>query len=205
MSVSSSTVLCGRCQATLVVDGPSLPPVPQERLRNHDIPSVTETSRITALLDQIEPDIARYESEIARLEDTLATLRARRDELKRYQGEYKTLLSPIRRMPIDILLEIFSIVCFESGGNHRVITATTLSLSQICSFWRGVVKNNPRLWSTLAVNLALVTDIEGDGIRALVRLYLTRSSSFPLTLDIFARNCFGHLIEVLPSGAWAIL
>ncbi|THU82284.1 hypothetical protein K435DRAFT_934072, partial [Dendrothele bispora CBS 962.96] len=168
MSFSSSTVLCGRCQATLVVDGPSLPPVPQERLRNHDIPSVTETSRITALLDQIEPDIARYESEIARLEDTLATLRARRDELKRYQGEYKTLLSPIRRMPKNILLEIFSIVCSESGGSlsmpktryslrrrkdHRVITATTLSLSQICSFWRGVVKNSPCLWSTLAVNL----------------------------------------------------
>ncbi|THU94517.1 hypothetical protein K435DRAFT_839838 [Dendrothele bispora CBS 962.96] len=220
MSLSSSTVLCDRCHATLVVDDPLLPWVAQERLRNYDIPSDMETSRITALLDQTEPEIARYESEIARLEDTLATLRARRDELKRYQGEYKTLLSPIRRMPIDILLEIFSIVCSESGGSlsmpktrsssrqprdHRVITATTLSLSQICSFWRGVVMNSPCLWSTLAVNLALITDIEENGIWTLVYLYLTRSSSFPLTLDIFARNCSGHLIEILPSYAWGIL
>ncbi|THV01070.1 hypothetical protein K435DRAFT_655997, partial [Dendrothele bispora CBS 962.96] len=199
MSFSSSTVLCDRCHATLVVGGPSLPPVAQERLRNHDVPSDTETSRITALIDQTELDINRYESEIAKLEDTLATLRARRHELKRYQGEYKTLLSPVRRLPIDILLEIFSAVCSESGGlympktrkvlgqpkDHYIITATTLVLSQICSFWRGVVENSPRLWSTLAVNLALVTDsTKGDGIQALVDLYLIRSSSFPLSLDI---------------------
>ncbi|THU82283.1 hypothetical protein K435DRAFT_691803, partial [Dendrothele bispora CBS 962.96] len=179
-----------------------------------------ETSRIKALIDQIEPDIARYETEIARLEDTLATLRARRDELKRYQGEYKTVLSPIRRLPVEILLEIFSIVCSESGGHlsmpktrkkprqprdHCVITATTLSLSQICSFWRDIVKDSPHLWSTLAVNLALITDIEGDGILALVHLYITRSSSFPLTLDIFARDCFGDLIEILSPPAWTTL
>ncbi|THU94520.1 hypothetical protein K435DRAFT_157300 [Dendrothele bispora CBS 962.96] len=217
MSFSSSTVLCDRCHATLVVDGPSLPPVAQERLRNHDIPSDMETSRITALINQTEPDIARYELEIARLEDTLATLKAQRDKLKRYQSEYKTLLSPIRRLPVDVLLEIFSNVCSGPAGSlsmprtrerprdHCVITATTLVLSQTCSFWRGVVENSPRLWSTLAVNLAIITDVEGDRIEALVQLYLTRSASSPLTLDIFAYDYFDNLIEALSVNAWTTL
>ncbi|THU94516.1 hypothetical protein K435DRAFT_668298, partial [Dendrothele bispora CBS 962.96] len=176
-----------------------------------------ETSRIKALIDQTEPDIAHYELEIARLEDILATLKAQRDKLKRYQGEYKTLLSPIRRLPVDVLLEIFSTVCSGPTGSlfmprsrkrprdHRVITATTLVLSQTCSFWRGVVENSPRLWSTLAVNLAMITDVEGDRIEALVHLYLTRSASSPLTLDIFASDCFDNLIKDLSVHAWTTL
>jgi len=212
--LSNVTLLCDKCDARLTVDCPPTPPVAQELLQNNYVPSDAEISQIASLIDGVERDVCRYDSEIRRLPNTLITLKTRREELQRYRDEYKTLLSPIRKVPYDVLHIIFSMCCSDFSGclsmpksrgiqSPRII-ATTLALSQTCTFWRKIVANVPHLWSTMSVNLAVITDDRHDALN-LVELYLERSSSTLLTLDVFAFNRYGEHVESLSNWGWPAL
>ncbi|KAK7464363.1 hypothetical protein VKT23_006530 [Stygiomarasmius scandens] len=170
-----------------------LPVLETEKLSSSYIPSDVELEQIPSILKakRLQQNLDRYNHEIEKLSDMLAALRAQRDNLQHDMDQYKAVISPARRIPIEVLTDIFSFCCFD-GGNHAYsleistgrVFVPTLILSQTCSLWRNIVKALPKLWSRLSINLARI----GKGTTNLVELYLRCSADKSLGINLFAHD-----------------
>ncbi|KAF8200038.1 hypothetical protein K438DRAFT_1759068 [Mycena galopus ATCC 62051] len=114
-------------------------------------PPDTELTQIKALL--VEPclRLKHLDAEIAVMRKALDKLTEERDALGAYVDAHKTLLSPVRRLPLDIIEEIF-MACLPSHRNC-VMSAqeAPVILGRICSSWRALSLSTPRLWSRLHI------------------------------------------------------
>ncbi|KAK7001449.1 hypothetical protein R3P38DRAFT_3049181, partial [Favolaschia claudopus] len=121
---------------------------------------------------------------IEKLEET-------RRELSTYVDAHKALISPIRRMPPDILSEIF-IACLPTHRNC-VMSATEppVLLGRVCSSWRALSMETPRLWSSLHV-VEVNQQFKGYGdisdkltLRVeTMKMWLMRSGQCPLSISL---------------------
>ncbi|KAJ7221341.1 hypothetical protein GGX14DRAFT_429452 [Mycena pura] len=100
-----------------------------------------ERADIEALL--IEPSfrLKALDHEIAQLQRAIDKLAAR----------LLPLLSPIRRIPLDIMQEIF-VACMPTHRNCDMrATEAPVLLGRICSAWRAISLTTPRLWSRVHI------------------------------------------------------
>ncbi|KZP23966.1 hypothetical protein FIBSPDRAFT_668372, partial [Athelia psychrophila] len=99
--------------------------------------AITASSRKISVLDD----------EIGRLEGALIELRRKRVTLASYVVAHRGLLAPIRRVPSDILVEIF--MYFRAGwGRNAKCSAKTgpLALTGVCRHWRNIALGMAPLW-----------------------------------------------------------
>ncbi|KIK69479.1 hypothetical protein GYMLUDRAFT_152207, partial [Collybiopsis luxurians FD-317 M1] len=145
----SDTTLCNQCGANFAYR-PLQSDFSIEHLRSLFAPGKIETSSILSIVAEAERDLLAYDKEIQRLEDTTRQLTSLRARLTRFRDEHRSLLSPIRKLPAEVLGEIFSFACLESGYALKLTRfftkAVTMSLSQVCSAWRSIAVSSPRLW-----------------------------------------------------------
>ncbi|KAF8215113.1 hypothetical protein K438DRAFT_1800738 [Mycena galopus ATCC 62051] len=95
------------------------------------------------------------------------------------------MLSPIRRLPPEILGEIFSLVVSTMFRAYLPPPETQHApwlLTRVCRHWSAVALANPALWSTVFVDLDCV---ERQGTVMLTELCLQRAENVSLTVGIF--------------------
>ncbi|KAK1219986.1 hypothetical protein PQX77_017270 [Marasmius sp. AFHP31] len=132
------------------------------------------------LLDA-EQEMRSYDAEINRLQTAIHLLETKKTELKKSMIKCRSLLSPVHRLPTEILLEVFSTPVqdwFLSPLNEGVI-----KLSRVCGRWRDIIISAPKLWSSIDI---LFVEWRGK-FRCLekwVRLFLDRSKTLPLELKL---------------------
>ncbi|KAF7357912.1 hypothetical protein MVEN_00837600 [Mycena venus] len=109
------------------------------------------SSPIEALLIGPSQRLKHLDDEIAVMRKALDKLSEERDALSAYVEGHKALMSPIRRLPLDILEEIFG-ACLPTNRNC-VMSAeeAPVILGRICSSWRAISLATPRLWSRLHI------------------------------------------------------
>ncbi|KAF7376660.1 hypothetical protein MSAN_00082800 [Mycena sanguinolenta] len=121
------------------------------RLGTNYCPTDAETTQIQGLL--VEPclQLKHLDDEISVMQKALDKLTEERDALVDYVDAHKALLSPLRRLPLDIVEEIF-MACLPTHRNC-VMSATEapVILGRICSAWRAISLSAPRLWSSLHI------------------------------------------------------
>ncbi|KAK7472417.1 hypothetical protein VKT23_000531 [Stygiomarasmius scandens] len=213
-----TSTLCARCQVELVTTQAEqrLPPLENEKLSSSYIPSDTDLTHIPFILkaEHWQQGIERYDREIDTLSDILTTLKARRDDFQREMDRYKAVVSPVRRIPVEIWIDIFSFACCDRESRSYGLEISlggvltpALALAQTCSLWRSIAISSSKLWSALSINLACIERRVVD----LVKLYIHRSGSAPLTLSIFAHDAvfdkaspLTHYAEELTSDGWDI-
>ncbi|KAF9074113.1 hypothetical protein BDP27DRAFT_1359643 [Rhodocollybia butyracea] len=105
-------------------------------------------------------------------------------KLLQYQG---SLLSPARRLPPELLTEIFTFIVKENpmtyGDNHLPVTRLdAFGLSQVCCWWRTLVVSQPILWSFISVNLSGSFSIKGKVFFR--KCVIPRSGSTPLSITL---------------------
>ncbi|KAK6969488.1 hypothetical protein R3P38DRAFT_3500852 [Favolaschia claudopus] len=95
----------------------------EDFIRTHLLPSASDIARIRRIirsnsepppdiaqaLNNIDSEIARYDAEIARGLGDLPSLKQARESLQSYHDDCLSLLSPVRRLPLEILTEIFAL------------------------------------------------------------------------------------------------
>ncbi|KAF7972273.1 hypothetical protein HWV62_18606 [Athelia sp. TMB] len=112
------------------------------------------------------------DSEIEHVETILKRLRYNRSALQHLSDRHHNVLNPTRRLPVEILGEIFVQLQEMLGG--RSITPT-----QICRHWREVAIGTSRLWNCIKVS-------HHSGRQArdteMVTLWLQRSGGQPLNI-----------------------
>ncbi|KAJ7643760.1 hypothetical protein FB45DRAFT_999104 [Roridomyces roridus] len=114
-----------------------------DKLNTNFIPSDSEVKQLRALLQ--EPV-----AELAQLDALISQLTAQRASLQAAIDPHRALLSPIRRIPEDILREIF-VFCLPDHDALIEVTAAPMLLGRIYGLWRRVAYSTPRLWSSVYI------------------------------------------------------
>ncbi|KAL1674646.1 hypothetical protein EV122DRAFT_220178 [Schizophyllum commune] len=107
--------------------------------RSGFVPSASETQRIHEMSRELSSEVSTIDAEIERLHGL-------RERVLRQLDVHKSITSPIRSLPPELLSEIFGVLYddeLESSGKAYI---TVYILSCICSEWRANVRSTPRLW-----------------------------------------------------------
>ncbi|KAK7058504.1 hypothetical protein VNI00_002138 [Paramarasmius palmivorus] len=207
--------LCRNCRTLL--DGHddsaqqlSRPLLDIQVLRSNRLPSDIEVFQMPSFLEANTAELERLEEEIRHVRGTLEELQKRRDAIQRDTAQRRSWLAPIRKLPVEVLGEIFSYACLRDfsldisstrGGYKecplecdnwpcdgsgemiilKSIIAPTCILSHVCHYWRCIINASPQLWSSLRLDIIQMKEEHSD----LVNLYLTRSAQHPLKIDIY--------------------
>lgn len=121
-----------------------------------------ERSELSRLLFSAEEDLEKYDVEIARLHARIYSLKNDQTELKEHVRLSKSFLSPMRRIPRDVWVEVFTQLNVIRGGIKLVEPkpiVPLLSASRTCTFWRKTIISTPSLWSQIEVDGMLLHSI----------------------------------------------
>ncbi|KAF8128308.1 hypothetical protein K438DRAFT_916302 [Mycena galopus ATCC 62051] len=159
-------------------------------------PTDTELGQIKCLL--VEPclELKRLDAEIAVVRKALDKLTEDRDTLGAYVDAHRTLMSPVRQLPLDVIEEIF-IACLPTHRNC-VMSAqeAPVILGRICSSWRTISLSTPRLWSRLHIvepklsfDLSYISAsdlVEAKSVQRqeVAKAWLQRSGTCPLSISL---------------------
>ncbi|KAK7461827.1 hypothetical protein VKT23_008257 [Stygiomarasmius scandens] len=178
----SPTLLCRECLHTFPFPDKALGRCDISKIRGRYVASPLERVNIANCVYDMEVEWWKYEREIQRLEKIVEKLFQQQYLLEQRKEEYETLLSPVRLLPPEILSEIFGYHCQELM--HLGVAKPSmpaLTLSHTCSFWRQLALSTPSLWSSLHIDLG--NELRHGEIQ-LIYLYLSNSSTSPLTLEL---------------------
>ncbi|KAJ7490977.1 hypothetical protein FB451DRAFT_1552531 [Mycena latifolia] len=127
-----------------------------ELMNTNAPPEGAELTFIRAVVAKTDARLADVENEISRLRDRLQQLEDERTSLGRYQASNKVVLSPLRRMPLEVLAEIFSwtLPSLDDALTRRKFdrSHSPWVLTQVSSRWRAVALSAPSLWSLIVIN-----------------------------------------------------
>ncbi|KAJ6594630.1 hypothetical protein B0H19DRAFT_921280, partial [Mycena capillaripes] len=116
------------------------------RLGTNYSPDDEEVLKIKTFLIEPRLRLKCLANEIAELQKTIDKLSAERDGLGAFVEAHQALISPVRRLPLDIIQEIF-VACIPTHRNCVMSASEApVLLGRICSSWRAISLSTPRLW-----------------------------------------------------------
>jgi F-box-like len=164
------------------------------RLDSYYVPTDSESLEIRNLL---ELPTSRLEAlsmttQLQELEEQSTHISNEQSELRLFISKHRALISLIRKLPIDILQEIF-IACLPTHHNHLMSRwEPPILLTQICSFWRNVAHATPQLWKSIHIpgpynkskgNCSEYASYSSTMVDAVVE-WLSRSAACPLDISL---------------------
>ena len=176
-------------------------------LRNNDIPSESTIREVKESLKAPLIELQEIEIEIQRLYELVETTKIKRKTIQKRIDDLNIILSPVRRLPPDVLHEIF-FHCLPTHRNPIMSSSESpVLLTQICSSWRAIALSSPRIWSKIHIPLPGDPSwIPGSGQTSdenklsrrylriagilqlrcdAVRRWLSRSGTCPLSISIY--------------------
>jgi hypothetical protein len=143
---------------------------------------------ISQYLIDAEDDVRRCEAEARRLLATMKVLENRRKGLEKSMGYYRSFLSPIHRLPSEVLCNIFDLCCEWTHLSYSSRKPRVIELSEVCGRWRDIILSTPSLWATLDLDLFTdtkepISEASATKLTEMVRMFTERSRNTPLTLE----------------------
>ncbi|KAH8823128.1 hypothetical protein DL96DRAFT_1616754 [Flagelloscypha sp. PMI_526] len=127
----------------------------QRLASSNDPPSPAEHRDLRLLLRQAYLELRDLNSRVREAfgqDSHYNGLKKRRDTLESCIDTHKKIIAPIRRLPAEILSNIFA-MC-DTGKNSFDNSEFPLLPLFVCKRWRDVAKNNPALWTHIVVRVA---------------------------------------------------
>ncbi|KAJ7644597.1 hypothetical protein FB45DRAFT_298029 [Roridomyces roridus] len=148
-------------------------------------------TEVKQLIAESEATIVRLELQIQEERDNLARLRAS--------------IAGVGKLSAELLAEIFLCAVQDSLGNQprRTSVRHRLTLSQVCSRWRGVSHTTPRLWTGACVENTL-RKTPTRGYLTNLKTLVDRSSPFPVPVHLQCRSAkveIGPIMDLLCAVA----
>ncbi|KAF8130457.1 hypothetical protein K438DRAFT_860289 [Mycena galopus ATCC 62051] len=161
------------------------------------IPDASETAAIREFVQHTDAEIVWREVAIDRLLCEVA-------ELGRRSEQHKSIMAPIRRVPPEIMAEIFLQLTsmearaarasypfdlvegtnfFEKNDKVRpVLHRAPLILGEVSRRWRAIALSTPRLWNSIFL---YCMDAKLQDNISLCNMWLKRSGSLPLSIRFY--------------------
>ncbi|KAF9019820.1 hypothetical protein BDP27DRAFT_1411851 [Rhodocollybia butyracea] len=170
-----------------------------DKLRTEYGPASVRPDELASVLQNIQKDLEDCEAEIHHLE----RLRQEKQRLEQYAAQMRSLFSPIRKVPDEIICHIFDDCCDMNSFQvidlmHRPHTAIisrdlnrkpTIVISSVCSRWRRNALSMPVIWSRISLHWKRNAyrdygEDEHAGVFFLLSLFLRRSQQHSLTVHL---------------------
>ncbi|KAJ3535544.1 hypothetical protein NMY22_g6442 [Coprinellus aureogranulatus] len=131
-----------------------------QHLNTNYAPSDDEANILRNHISDHRAEIAALALKIHDATRALAALQAQQKRHERFVREHTALLSPIRRVPNEILSLIF-LACVDDTPGPAPSSTSPLhpsnALSHVCVQWRALALSAPQLWSSLKFNIPDLT------------------------------------------------
>ncbi|KAE9399112.1 hypothetical protein BT96DRAFT_858542, partial [Gymnopus androsaceus JB14] len=128
------------------MESENLPSPIEALLQNNESPDSESSFDTQSLLSQAEHALADLDSQIERMQTSISRLSERRERITVNIQAYRTVLHPIRRLPREVILEIFE-WCLPG---LRVVSSLSAKapwvLGQLSRHWRSIALSSPTLW-----------------------------------------------------------
>lgn len=166
------------------------------RLRNCELPDDLETQEITLEIEDLEK---RLHPDDSATDTAVASESHRERDLEQHLAFCRALIAPLRRLPSELLLEIYRIIIASvrrrspSPKEQLHPTRALMVLSHVCSFWRSVILSTTTFWN----DIRIPSLFRNGGDARLVEMHLQYSASSPLDIEIhyFGGNRNPHMVN----------
>lgn len=205
-SFKPEPLLCSSCYSTvenLPLQGFDLLSIRSANLtakaRSNHLPNAVEKSRLTFLSDVASQSLPYCDYKILQIERILKDLLKQRSEIVHFIDQSHSLRAPIRKLPPEILNEIFLLVWKAEMGitvKRKKASGATFRLSWVCSFWRDIIRSQGIFWSSFDIDLRCIGSalLGFKATSSLIRS-IARSGAAPMSLCLN----FGSMSYVLPE------
>ncbi|KIK64301.1 hypothetical protein GYMLUDRAFT_410986 [Collybiopsis luxurians FD-317 M1] len=194
---TKNSFLCLNCQSTLDglatdVDSSIEYEELLKRTRTNQIPvDLREKCQMQVSVAEASCDLDLCDRAISELEAQLAKLKNRRlDILQKRIALKKSLLSPIRTLPQEILLEIFLNVAqqirFPAGTSIELakFTSPIFGLTWVCAWWRTLILSDSRMWSSFKMHFLYVRSLSPWHVEAMDEYIGVRARTTPMQFSL---------------------
>ncbi|KAF7366672.1 F-box domain-containing protein [Mycena sanguinolenta] len=191
------TSLCSKCGSpSFSSPGPIIDVsiTPETRhytlLNTNEPPDDSELTFIHSVVSETSARLTRLDDEISKLQEKLKQLEDERATLLSYRTRNKAILSPLRRMPPEVLSEIFSwtlLPTIDALGIGFHMAQSPWLLTRISSRWRAVCLSTTSLWSRIVIDYGL-SDPPKNYSLALVETQIHRARSLHIHFYGSAEN-----------------
>ncbi|KAF7370265.1 ABC protein [Mycena sanguinolenta] len=177
---------CPRCMHSFnlfdVDTTPAL--VSSDIVKSNDPPSESQVPVLQDFISKGRTRMAALESKIELLDSLMDKLVEEKNELAAEICMHEGSLSPLRRMPTEILSHIFA---FTLPPHHPGAEPAPWTVSAVCARWRAISVSQPCFWTTIQYD----DDLNGTSVFK-YRTQLSRSGQLPLNIE-FRANYWGVL------------
>ncbi|KAK7058036.1 hypothetical protein R3P38DRAFT_2844073 [Favolaschia claudopus] len=166
-----------------------------DRLGTNYCATDDEVLEIQQLIAEPTHKLLILEEEITKLEKAIENLEKDRKNYNIFVEAHRALISPIRRMPLDVLSEIF-LACLPTHRNCVMSASEApVILGRICSSWRALSLETPRLWARLHIAAppwgTQWLDQQTSRRLETMKMWLARSAQCPLSISLHG----GHFMS----------
>ncbi|KAJ7263448.1 hypothetical protein C8J57DRAFT_436933 [Mycena rebaudengoi] len=152
-------------------------------LHTNVIPSDSECQSICDLIKGAREEAARLAQQISEMQVVLDGLVKKRDQMNEFIDAHLALVSPVRRLPDDIVGAII-LACLPPTRNPIISGhEAPLLLCRISRTWRNVALSTPRLWASLHIAVPFETT-RVQQLENVVSTWISRSGSVPLSVSL---------------------
>ncbi|KAJ7049963.1 hypothetical protein C8F01DRAFT_1181117 [Mycena amicta] len=179
------------------------------RLGSNYCPTDDEAVEIKALIAESSSQLPLLDAQIATVQKSLDTLYQKRSGIAKFLEAHKDLVSPIRRLPVDVIQEIF-IACLPTQRNCVMSASEApVLLGRVCSFWRTLSLSTPRLWSSLHLvepvfspskSIGALEERKFDQRIEVAKAWLGRSGQCPLSISFLSSSMLRGAFTDHPSS-----
>jgi hypothetical protein len=121
---------------------------------SHYIPSDVETRQIRGLISLDEQEALRIDGEIAAAQAIIHQLRHQCEEVDTTLAIRRASISPLRRLPPEILGYIFFLTVPPIRYLRPNSCASPLILREICKAWKAIAESTSNLWSSINLDFS---------------------------------------------------
>ena len=145
MSSLPQATLCASCGFPSIGRSEIYPSLSAQALHSWNALSVDGIQDCRETMSEIQTELSRIDSEMVQVQVVLDHLASERQRLHGSLNQCRLVMAPIRRLPTEILSEIFRTLP-RGPEVEASISNSPLLLTQVCSRWRDVAISTPQLW-----------------------------------------------------------
>ncbi|KAF9070229.1 hypothetical protein BDP27DRAFT_1221074, partial [Rhodocollybia butyracea] len=151
---------CGHLSSDVRLSIPDETPRINKLLTSNDRPTQSEERHFQHFVVQGESEIQYLETRMAQVRGLFNNLKTELERATEAVKEYKSMLNPVRRLPFEILREIFLYGAgmrmeagshFASSSHSMDVASPPWVYGRVCSSWKEVTVRTPLLWTRIKV------------------------------------------------------
>jgi hypothetical protein len=181
--MSSANTRTGFSPFSKNLDFKVLRQIEEYNIQSHLRSNIISTEAVSALLASCKIELTEYDKEISRLHSAIFVLEERKKNLGSQMQRLQKLLSPVRKLPREVLSEINFLYCdptFRIGPDG--IHAPSRSIAAVCTYWRSIALSDRQLWTDISLDIR--TTLEAQVVHQEIESILDLSKDALLTINL---------------------